>query len=292
MIQRVQRRLSVKISEPYGLGLITHVQPEKEIQLSELFRETNIADFEHLLKFGAVYVDTNRVTDDTLVSETALVRIHRNPKRHPVENVDWSQTIVEENEHFVVINKPYNVPVHATVDNLRENVLFQASQYLKCPLYVTHRLDVETTGLLMLAKTKIFQNVFNYLLQNKHVTKKYKAHSENRPPEGLIRHYLQNGQFSPKLTSIDPIEGWQLCELVVENIKEIKLPNEKPGFESQILLLTGRTHQIRAQMTGLNCPLFGDTLYGNENKEFPLGLKAYHLNFFWPATNQEYTYTI
>lgn len=283
----------MKISTPFGLGQITHVEPEKQMKLSELFQEAQFKDFEFILKIGGVYVDDQRVFEDRTLHPAALVRVHRNPKRHPVQNINWASRIVDNNEHFVIIDKPHGVPVHATVDNVRENVLFQISEALNCPLYVTHRLDVETTGALVLAKTKVSQNAFNFLLQNKQVTKKYKALTIHKPPTGLIRHYIQSGQFTPKLVSADPIEGWQICEMVIEKVKSVTLPNQQPGFESEIRLITGRTHQIRAQMTGLVGPLFGDNQYGDdENKDYPLGLRAFELKFRWPALQKEFHYTL
>lgn len=283
----------MKISTPFGLGQITHVEPEKQMKLSELFKEAQFEDFDFILQMGGIYVDDLRVFEDRVLHPEALVRVHRKPKRHPVDHIDWKKQIIEENEHFVAIDKPHAVPVHATVDNSRENVLFQVSQVLNCPLYVTHRLDVETTGVLILAKTKIFQNAFNFLLQHKQVFKKYKALTTQKPPTGLIRHYIQAGQFTPKLVSLDPIDGWPLCEMEIEAVREVTLPNGQVGYESEIRLITGRTHQIRAQMTGLVGPLFGDNQYGDdENGNYPLGLRAFELKFKWPALQKEFHYTL
>lgn len=283
----------LKISTPFGVGQITHIEPEKEMKLSEVFKEAQFENFEFLLHIGGVYIDDQRAYEDKTVHSKAIIRIHRNPKRHPVENIDWNHHIIEETEHFIILDKPYKVPVHATVDNSRENVIYQVSKILNHPLYVTHRLDVETTGVLVLAKTKLFQNAFNFLLQTKQVHKKYKALTIQKPPLGIIRHYIQSGQFTPKLVSLDPIEGWPLCEMIIENVVSKTLPNGSQGYESEIQLITGRTHQIRAQMTGLVGPLFGDSQYGDdENKSYPLGLRAYELKFKWPALQKEFHYTL
>lgn len=283
----------MKISTPFGLGQITHIEPEKQMKLSELFAEAQFEDFDFLLQIGGIYVDDVRVFEDRTLRPDALVRVHRKPKRHPVKNIDWKSRIIEETEYFVAIDKPHAVPVHATVDNYRENVLFQVSQVLNCSLFVTHRLDVETTGVLILAKTKVFQNAFNFLLQTKQVFKKYKALTTQKPPTGLIRHYIQAGQLTPKLVSVDPIEGWPLCEMVIESVRDVTLPNGRHGYESEIRLITGRTHQIRAQMTGLVGPIFGDNQYGDdENGSYPLGLRAFELKFKWPALQKEFHYTL
>lgn len=282
----------MKISTPYGVGLVTHVQPPVAMKLSELFKRVEFENFEFLLEIGSIYVDEKRVFTDLEVAPNSLVRIHRNPKRHPIKNIDWPSLIVENNEDFVVINKPYGVPTHPTVDNSRENVLWQLSTNLKHELLITHRLDSETTGLLLFAKTKQFQSVFNYLISNKMVQKKYKALTTIRPEEKKYIHYIKPDKFVPKLVSADPIEGWQTCELIVEKINDVTLPNGKPGFESIIQLITGRTHQIRAQFTGINCPLFGDVLYGDENSDYPLGLQSFLLKFNWTNQNKEFSFQL
>lgn len=283
----------MKISKPFGVGLITHIETEEPMKLSEAFHKAQFENFDFLLQFGSIYVNDVRTFEDKPLAPKSVIRVHRNPKRHPIQDIPWKDHIIEETEEFLVIDKPYRVPVHATVDNYMENVIYQYSKLLESPLYVTHRLDIETTGLLMIAKTKAFQNTFNFLLQHKQILKKYRVLTNYQPPIGLIRHYIQSGQFTPKLVSLDPIEGWPLCEMVIEETSPKLLPNGQSGYESTIQLITGRTHQIRAQMTGLAGPIFGDTQYGDdENSEHPLGLKASELKFKWPAMQKEFHYTL
>lgn len=282
----------MKISEPFGLGLITHVRPSEPMKLSELFKRVQFDNFEFLLEIGSIYVDEKRVFADIEVPAESLVRVHRKPKRHPVQNIDWKSCIVENNDDFVVINKPYNVPTHPTVDNSLENVIYQMSQALNHELLITHRLDSETTGLLLFAKTKKFQSIFNYLISNKMVQKRYKALTTKKVEEKKYIHYIKPDKFVPKLVSDDPIEGWQICELIVEKINDVTLPNGQPGYQNIIQLITGRTHQIRAQFTGLNNPIFGDTLYGDENSDYPLGLQSFMLEFKWPNQNKEFSFQL
>lgn len=282
----------MKISEPFGVGLITHIRPSESIKLSVLFKRVQFDNFEFLLEIGSVYVDEKRVFTDIEVPAESLVRVHRNPKRHPIQNVDWKACVVEENGDFVVINKPYGVPTHPTVDNSLENVICQMSKALNHELLITHRLDAETTGLLLFAKTKQFQNIFNYLISNKMVQKKYKALTTKKVEEKKYIHYIKPDKFVPKLVSHEPLEGWQICELIVEKINDVTLPNGEAGYQNVIELITGRTHQIRAQFTGLNCPLFGDTLYGDENSDYPLGLQSFMLNFKWPNQNKEFSFQL
>ncbi len=282
----------MKISKPFGVGIITHVEPSEDLLLSELFTKASFDNFDFLLNMGAIYVGDKRATRNQVVPGSTLVRVHRNPKRHPVEGINWESLIIENNKDFIVVNKPYNVPTHPTVDNSVENVLYQMSKALNKELFITHRLDTETTGLLLIAKNKQFQNIFNYLISNKMVTKKYRALTTRRPEEKRYIHYINPSKFLPKLVSAEPIENWQICELIVEKVNEITLPNGQNGYESIVELITGRTHQIRAQFTGINCPLFGDELYGDENTDFPLGLQSFYLSFKWSSINKEFSFQL
>ncbi len=282
----------MKVSEPYGVGLVTHIKPDRSMLLSELFKEVQFEDFEFLLSLGSIYVDLERVLQDRMVTPNSLVRVHRKPKRHPVQEIHWQNHIIENNDDFIIVDKPYGIPTHPTVDNALENVIYQVSLCLGQELFITHRLDSETTGLLLFAKTKKFQQIFNYLMSNKLVQKKYKAQSLLRPTEGTHIHYIKPESFLPKIASPEAVDGWKRCELVIEKVENIILPNGENGFESQIHLVTGRTHQIRAQMMALGTPIFGDTLYGDSHENFPIGLKAFLLKFSWPQIGKDFLFEI
>ncbi|MEQ1723091.1 MAG: RluA family pseudouridine synthase [Pseudobdellovibrio sp.] len=218
--------------------------------LSEILHEE---DFRMLLKIGAIYVNGERQTKDKIVSEHSDVHVYTEPKRYKCD-YDWSSLIVFENDFFLVLNKPSGIPCHPVIDNAIENSLTQVSLARKYPLFITHRLDRLTSGLIVYAKKQVFAKDFNNQLRKRSVRKKYVAlieSSEILPAK--LTHYMDPAVGLPKKLSNQETAGWQICELEILEQKDNWL---------KINLLTGRTHQIRAQLSQIGAPIVGDSLYG------------------------------
>jgi RluA family pseudouridine synthase len=236
-----------------------------------------------LLKFGAVYLNKNRQRVPVDLKITDYIRVHTEPRRFPVSQIDWKKTLIFENEEFVVVNKPSGIPTHATVANLFENVIEQMKICLGIELYVLNRLDVATNGILVLAKTKKFQTAFNNALRDSKVTKYYSAIVENHlhEPQTLI-HYMKNDYTQPKVMSDEPQEGFQICKLQILEAQPFTSEEGFPLTKVRIHLYTGRTHQIRAQLSRIGHPVVGDKLYGSRspwNEKEEVSLTSSYLKF-------------
>jgi 23S rRNA pseudouridine1911/1915/1917 synthase len=238
-----------------------------------------------LLSFGSIYVKGERCLENTQLQDNCYIRVHQNPRRFPIENFKWPEQKIFETDDLLVIDKPHGLPVHPTVDNIQENLAALLENEIGQPVYVTHRLDVGTSGLLIFAKSKAAQIQINQSLMQNEVRKLYRAlvHGTN-VPTGELLHYMEPSPRAPKTVSLIAKPGWAACRLKVLDQTEIF-----PGHtEVLIELITGRTHQIRAQLSASGYPIVGDQAYGSPVKlaSFEqICLQAFYLDF--PLNAQE-----
>lgn len=213
-----------------------------------------------LLSMGSVYVSNKRCLENVHIDEGTYLRIHQNPRRFPTENFKWPAQRIFENDNLLVINKPSGLPVPATVDNILENIASLAARELNQNIFVTHRLDMGTSGLLILAKNKQTQSQINSQLKEGQIKKQYRAlvHGTSVPTGELV-HYMEPSPRAPKQVSMEKHAGWAACHLKILDQTEIS----NDFSEVTIELITGRTHQIRAQLSSSGFPIVGDLAYGS-----------------------------
>lgn len=259
-----------------------------EVLINDLGLDTLFA--EELINLGSVYVENQRTTQVSLIIHPqTYLRVHSKPRRYPLEQFHHLFQIIADCPDFVVLDKPTGLPVHATVDNLKENFQSLAESKLNQKLYVTHRLDVPTEGILIFAKNPQAQSLFNELLREKGVLKNYTAVLVGKePPRGLWTHFMQPSPRAPKNLSTQAHDSsWQKCELELLEYQNLGFDT----FEVRIKLLTGRTHQIRAQTAFMGCPVRYDHLYGAQShstKTETISLCSQELAFDWKGTKYHF----
>lgn len=257
---------------------IFHFEIQQPISIQQFitsqgYTKDNAASF---LYRGCVYINGQRIRENIELQTGQILRLHTQPKSYTWEPGPLKDRIVFDDPEFLVLDKPAGLPVHATLDNYIDNAKFQLERELKIPLYSTHRLDIPTQGLLILAKTPAAQRVLNKTFAEGRVTKIY--HATTQVPVALGEHtlYLNPDSRVPREHSFERIEGWWKCQLVVEACDK-----QKAGFILKIRLITGKTHQIRAQLSALGAPICGDLLYGSPATQAPerLALECSSLSF-------------
>lgn len=219
------------------------------------------------LELGCVYVNHARTQQNLILKKGDYIRWHTQPRRYSVHDLDLEKRILFENENLILFNKPAGLPCHPTVDNLKENLTALFSLHRQSEILITHRLDLPTQGLLVLAKNKKTQSVINQLFQNRQIEKIYTAWTSLwRPEQSLLTHWMKPSPRAPKQVFSKPFEDGIECQLRILSSEEIQITNSNLLHSEisrhQIQLLTGRTHQIRSQLSFEKHPVMGDVDYG------------------------------
>lgn len=254
---------------------------------------------EFLLNLGSIYLNGERIDRrkglDQLVTDGSLMRVHTTPRRH-ICAYDWVERIVYEHSDFIVLNKPSGIPSHASVDNVIENSLTQLELALNQSLFISHRLDSLTEGLIIYGKNKKFVQSFNDLLGKHQIQKKYVALTERGPAllqnqKQRLIHYMKPDPRAPKVVDHVAHPTWLMCELDILGQRTFDIDS----WFLQINLLTGRTHQIRAQLSFEGCPILGDKMYGS-TRAVPghelgsrIALKAQEIRFTFQGKEHVFT---
>ena len=200
--------------------------------------------------------------------------------------------ILHEDNHIIVVLKPQGVPSCGD-ESGDENMLDAVKEYIRTAygkpgnVYVglVHRLDRPTGGVMVFAKTSKAAARLSEQMRSGDFEKKYLAVLSAMPkePQGKLVNYLKKNAVNNMVYLCPPTtEGAKMASL------EYRVAEEKGGCAlAEIKLHTGRSHQIRVQMAGIGCPVFGDMRYGGERaKKGNLALWAYSLTFTHPVTKE------
>ncbi|MEF9923914.1 MAG: RluA family pseudouridine synthase [Muribaculaceae bacterium] len=197
--------------------------------------------------------------------------------------------LVYEDEDIVVINKGYGVLSMGT-DKIKDGTAYSVvREYVKysnpkAHVFIVHRLDRDTSGLMMLAKSVDAKETMQHNWNNMVINRKYVAVVEGNidQQEGSVRSYLaETSQFEVYSTQ-NPEDG----QLAVTRFKTLKVKNGYSLLELE--LDTGRKNQIRVHMKDIDHPIVGDRKYGAKNSPISrLALHAQTLRFVHPITRKD-----
>ncbi len=194
---------------------------------------------------------------------------------------ETEKDIIENNQDFIVINKKSGLPVQGGT-KIKENLIniLSNSNYFKdTQPYIVHRIDKDTSGVLIIAKNRKTAQQLTSLFRIRKIHKTYLAlsfgqieKSKDLIENNLIRYEKNKKIYEKAITSYEAIDS-------NSNYTLFKL---KP--------ITGRKHQIRKHLTDINCPIVGDKKYfiKKQKKKMELMLHAYQIQFI--LNEKKYTF--
>ncbi|MDY6916023.1 MAG: RluA family pseudouridine synthase [Candidatus Cloacimonadota bacterium] len=252
-------------------------QQTKQKRIDKFLSEKNFEELysrsyiDNLIENGYIKVNNNRVkksyklnyNDEILIEIPQQKNTELNPQ--PIE-LDF----IYEDEYLAVINKPADISVHPGAGNpdgtIVNGLIYHLKNQLSSGYYpkrpgIVHRLDKDTSGLLVIAKNDKVQSLLSQKFQNKEIEKIYRAISVGIPTAdtGTIETYI-NRSLNNRTKMAVSKNG----KKAVTHYKILK----KFDFFSylEIQLETGRTHQIRVHFSHINCPILGDPVYSSTKR--------------------------
>ncbi len=206
--------------------------------------------------------------------------------------------ILYEDNHIIVVLKPQNVPT-CEDESKDKDMLTYIKEYIRDKygkqgnvyLGLVHRLDRPTGGVMVFAKSSKAAARLSEQMKNGDFEKKYLAVLTDTPREerAVLKNYLKKNPINNMVyLATATTTGAKYAELdykILETHKNLAL--------AEVRLHTGRSHQIRVQMSSIGCPVFGDMRYGGEKAvKGNLALWAYSLAFSHPVTKERLVFKI
>ena len=212
-----------------------------------------------------------------------------------VEPADIPIDIIYEDEHIVALNKSAGMPTHPSHNHHRDTLANGLAYYFKSKsrpfvFRAVNRLDADTSGVVLVAKSKHSAHLLSKAMINGDFTKTYTALLHGRlESDGEINLPIMRKSTSTMLRMVDTQNtGHSKPSLtkysIIKNSEAATLVSASP--------ISGRTHQLRVHFSHIGHPIFGDGLYGisDDGSDFPrLALHCTSLEFTHPFTHERLT---
>ena len=251
---------------------------------------------EKILRQNKIKVNKKKTKSSYRLQTGDLIEIYDISKFKPVDKKEkikylpkkkeigtYDDYVIEDNENFIVINKPTGIPVQSGTKSFKNiiDILKNTRYFENSKPFIVHRLDKETSGVLIIAKNRKYAQLFTSLFRIRKIHKTYLAivygkveKSKNVMKDDLI--YYENNK--------------KIVQKAISNLKIIK---SNDGYSYlELNPITGRKHQLRKQLLNIGRPIIGDDKYFlNDRKRIKiknLMLHAYKIKFM--INNVQYNF--
>ena len=194
------------------------------------------------------------------------------PKKKEIGSYD--KYVLEDNDNFIIINKPTDIPVQSGTKSLKNiiDILKNTKYFENTKPFIVHRLDKETSGVLIIAKNRKFAQLFTSLFRLRKIHKTYLAIVYGKVDKSIktltddLIHFENNKKFTQKA------------------ISHLKILSSNDDYSFlELNPITGRKHQLRKQLLNIGNPIVGDDKYFfNNQKRIKINnllLHAYKIKF-------------
>ena len=278
----------------------TVVDDYNDSRLDRWFKQ-NVINLPHsliekIIRQNKIKVNKRRTKSSYRLQSGDLIEIYDISKFKPIDKEKkikyipkkselgvYDDYIIEDNENFIIVNKPSGIAVQSgtksfknLIDILKNTIYFENSKP-----YIVHRLDKETSGILIIAKNRKFAQLFTSLFRIRKIHKIYLA---------LVYGKINNSVKTLRDELVYYENNKKISQKAISNLKTIK-SNE--GYSLlELNPITGRKHQLRKQLLNIGNPIIGDDKYFLKDrkriKTKNLMLHAYKIKFM--INNVQYNF--
>ena len=203
------------------------------------------------------------------------------PKKNEVGEYD--DYIIEDNENFIIINKPTGIAVQGGTKSFKNiiDIIKNTKYFINSKPFIVHRIDKETSGILIIAKNRKFAQLFTSLFRIRKIHKTYLA---------IVYGKINNSIKTLRDELVYYENKKKIVQKAISNLRIIK-SNEGYSF-LELNPITGRKHQLRKQLLNVGNPIIGDDKYIlNDRKKIKMNnlmLHAYKIKFM--INNVQYNF--
>lgn len=283
------------INDEYNVSFVAKRSYDK---MSEMIDELKISKrlFRRSYLNKDIYVNEEFRRKDLPIIKGEVLRIHMPAEETQADDFSSDIDIVDETIDYIVINKEKNILVHETKNN-QGNTLYNAlinlfqSRSLKRRVRLVNRLDMNTTGLMVVAKNPFAHYNLMQQMESGSFRKKYHAVVDGSFPydEIVVEKNIKTDENDHIKKMICDDGDGDYAKTIFKKV----ISGEKYSIV-EAELITGRTHQIRLHLAYLGFPIVGDTLYNEKTYDGVDRqlLHSFEISFNDPRTNEERHYEV
>ncbi len=261
--------------------------------ISDIMSDLSRSKIQKLIKDGFVLINGKIIKPSSVIKENDIITIDDITTKINIEPENILLNVVWEDENMAVINKPSGMLTHPTTQEnkgtLVNALLYKYGENLsdingEYRRGIVHRLDRNTSGLIMIAKNNKAHEFLVNEMKSKNFIKKYLA---------VVKGVIEKDEFEINAPiGRHPTQPYKqaIREDGKESLSIVKvLKRFKTATLAEVTLITGRTHQIRVHLSSIGHPVYNDTLYGFGKMKIKTDeqvLESYKLEFTKPFTNE------